>query len=144
MYQLVTCEKCSEIPIHFFLKAPNLGLHIHFFLINTCSVRNGKNVEFLTAWKAGFKLGKSLIAFEYPKPIFKPDSTSKFGSRSTDPVLNCSSTTVKRGNEPAACSNSASQPSTPPRTETNSPSRSDDRVCPGLLLDSSRLCDSRN
>jgi hypothetical protein len=104
-----------------------------------------KNVKFLTAWKAGFKLGKSLIAFQYPKPIFKPDSTSKYArkSRSTDPVLNCSSTTVKFGNEPAACSNSASQPSTP-RTETNSPSHSDDRVRPGLLLGSSRLCDSRN
>ena len=25
-----------------------------------------KNVKFLTAWKAVFKLGKSLIAFKYP------------------------------------------------------------------------------
>jgi hypothetical protein len=66
-----------------------------------------KNVNFLTAWGAEFKLGKSLTAFEYPKPIFKLDSTSKFGARSTNSVLNCSSTTVKRGNEPpaAACNN---------------------------------------
>ena len=128
----------------------NSGLSQAIFLINMFSHqhmlgRKWKNVKFLTAWKADAKLGKSLIAFKYPKPVLKPDSTLKFGTRSSPhtPGVNYSSTTVTRGNQPAACSNSASQPPTP-RTETNSPSHSDDRVRPGLLLDSSRLCDSRN
>jgi hypothetical protein len=62
-------------------KLLDIGLSQAIFLINTCMFGpKWKNVKFLTAWKVGFKLGKSLIAFEYPKPICKPDSTSKFGA----------------------------------------------------------------
>ena len=37
-------------------------------------------VKFMTAWRAGFKLGKSLIAFQFPKPVRKRDSSSKSGT----------------------------------------------------------------
>ena len=123
----------------------NSGLSRAIFSHQHMLGRKWKNVTFLTAWKADTKLGKSLIAFKYPKPVFKTDSTFKSGTCSTSATteVNCSSTTVTRGNLPAASSDSASQPSTS-HTETNSPSHSDDRVRPGLLLGSSRLCDSRN
>ena len=37
-------------------------------------------VKFMTAWRAGFKLGKSIIAFQFPKPVRKRDSSSKSGT----------------------------------------------------------------
>jgi hypothetical protein len=36
-------------------------------------------VKFMTAWRAGFKLGKSIIAFQFPKPMRKRDSSYKSG-----------------------------------------------------------------
>ena len=38
------------------------------------------SVKFMTAWRAGFKLGKSLIAFQFPKPVRKRDSSSTSGT----------------------------------------------------------------
>ena len=37
-------------------------------------------VKFMSAWRAGFKLGKSIIAFQFPKPVRKRDSSSKSGT----------------------------------------------------------------
>jgi hypothetical protein len=45
------------------------------------------SVKFMTAWRAGFKLGKSLIAFQFPKPVRKRDSSSTSGTRTPEVLL---------------------------------------------------------
>ena len=42
-----------------------------------------QSVKFMTTWRARFKLGKSLIAFQFPKPVRKRDSSSKSGTGTT-------------------------------------------------------------
>ena len=97
--------------------------------------RKWKNVKFINAWRAGRKLGASLIAFKFPTPTQRPDSApssvlrenTDSGVISVNPDAN--SATVSISVTPlynAAASNSTSR-----APEIDSPSNFDDQAMLG-------------
>ena len=129
-------------------KLLNSGLSRAIFSDQQMLGSKWKSVNFLTAWKAGPKLGRSLIAFNFSKPAKKPDSVFSAGTCSTSPpetTVHLPSQTVTLSGRQPPCSNSQQPSSRPGQPNQSNPSHSDDRARAGVLLASgSRLCDSRN
>ena len=127
----------------------NSGLSRAIFSHRHYLGKRWNSVKFITAWEAGQKLGNSLIAFKYPKPIRKSDSTFKSSTEGTStsstargtagdthslPQQNSSTTVTAVDSQPAAIAQSASD-----QAETSDPSHSDDRATPGLPLGQSTV-----
>ena len=94
-----------------------------------------KNVKFINAWRAGRKLGGSLIAFKFPKLLERPDSApstvlrenTDSGVTSVNPDANSSTVTM----QPPTSNAAANAEATSSALETNSPSNSDDQAMLG-------------
>ena len=98
--------------------------------------RKWKNVKFINAWRAGRKLGGSLIAYNFPKPTQRPDSapSSVLRTRNTRPGVisippDANSATVTM--QPPTSNAAANAEATSSALETNSPSNSDDQAMLG-------------
>jgi hypothetical protein len=96
--------------------------------------RKWKNVKFINAWRAGRKLGGSLIAFKFPKPTQRPDSApSSVLLENTDSgVIRVNSDANLTVNmQPPTSNAAANEEVTSSALETNSPSNSDDQAMLG-------------
>ena len=97
--------------------------------------RKWNNVKFINAWRAGRKLGGSLIAYNFPKPTQRPDSApssvlrenTDSGVISVNPDANSATVTM----QPPTSSAAANAEATSSALETNSPSNSDDQAMLG-------------
>ena len=94
--------------------------------------RKWDNVKFINAWRAGRKLGGSLIAYKFPKPARRPDSAPSTVLQDNtdfsviDVPLDTNSSTVSCS---LPTSNAAASNSTYGAPQTDSPSNSDDQAC---------------
>ena len=98
--------------------------------------RKWNDVKFINAWRAGPKLGGSLIAYNFPKPTQRPDSapSSVLRTRNTRPGVisippDANSATVTM--QPPTSNAAANAEATSSALETNSPSNSDDQAMLG-------------